>query len=340
MKTYIPYSLLLAAAASGLALGQTAYTTPVGYVSLSIGSVPGTAVPANSDASISLPLDRSVEFSGVVSSVTGNQITIAGSPNLGNYAVAGVPHLAKLSSGVKSGLQGLITVNTANSVTISVPTGDSLAGVLAGNKISIIKAWTPLALFGATPPAAGTQILGYSGLNPGINLGIDITYEYDGTNWVDVNSFDNADNAVLYQGESLTIRNSAPTAIASLIISGTVTVANSRIVISNLSAGVGQDNAITYMGTVPETLNNSGISAIATAGDQILAIDNTTLGINKGISTTIEFDGSAWIDVNSFNDVTATFAMQPGVGYFYRRSPSAPAGDVIWTDQPNYVPSL
>ena len=319
---------------------ETAYTTPVGYVSLSIGSTPGIAVPGNSDAAISLPLDRSVEFSGTVSSVSGSQIVISGTPNLGNYAVAGIPHIAKLSSGVRNGLQGLITVNNATSITISIPTGDNLTGVVAGDKISIIKAWTPVSLFGATPPAAGTQILGYSGLNPGINLGIDITYEYDGTNWVDTNSFDLADGAALYQGESLTIRNSSATAIASLVVSGSVAVANNRIVISNLAAGVGQDNAITYTGSVPETLNNTGISSIATAGDQILAIDNTTSGVNKGISTTIEFDGAAWIDTNSFDDVTATFAMKPGVGYIYRRSPSAPAGDIIWADLPSYVPSL
>ncbi|MES2658240.1 MAG: hypothetical protein V4689_06460 [Verrucomicrobiota bacterium] len=39
MKTYIPYSLLLAAAASGVAFGaETAYTTPVGYETLPLAS--------------------------------------------------------------------------------------------------------------------------------------------------------------------------------------------------------------------------------------------------------------------------------------------------------------
>jgi uncharacterized protein (TIGR02597 family) len=341
MKKYISHSIILAAAATGIANGQaTAYTTPVGYVSLSTGKTVGNAVPALSDSAISIPLERSIEFSGTVSSVSATQITVSGTPSLINYAVAGSPHIVKLASGVRSGLQGLITENTATTITISVPQGDSLTGVVAGDKFSITKAWTPLSLFGAATPAVGTQILGYSGLNPGVNLGIDLTYEYDGANWVDTNTFEVADNAVLYQGESLTIRNASSSPIASLVVSGTVPIAKSRIVISKLSADVGQDNAITYMGAAPETLNNSGLTAIAFTGDQILAIDNSTVGVNKGISTTIEFDGTSWIDTNSFEDVTSTFAMQPGVGYIYRRSASAPVGDVVWEDAPTYVSSL
>lgn len=328
----LTYSLIAAALACGLASAQTAYTTPVGYVTL-------PEVPGSSDVSVSLPLDRSVEFVGTVSSVAGSVITITGTPGLGSYATPGDPYLAKLASGVRSGLVALITANTANSVTIAVPAGDDLVGVASGDKISIHKAWTPLSFF-TSPPAAGTQILGYSGLNAGINLGIDVTFEYDGTNWIDTNTFDVADSAVLYQGESFMIRNGSATAIPGIVVTGTVNVANSRVVISNLAAGIGQDNAISYMGSVPEILSNSGISAIATAGDQILAIDNTTAGINKGISTTIEFDGTSWIDTNSFDDVTTTFAMQPGVGYLYRRSSTAPAGDIIWADQPTYVPTL
>src|SRR5688572_17647825 len=49
MKTFIPYSLLAALAASGLALGaETAYTTPVGYVSQTCLS--------NSDTLVGTPL--------------------------------------------------------------------------------------------------------------------------------------------------------------------------------------------------------------------------------------------------------------------------------------------
>ena len=70
MKTHITYSLLAAAAACGMAFGaETAYTTPVGYVSLAVGSAGGNAVPANSDVAVSIPLDRTVEFSGTVASV-------------------------------------------------------------------------------------------------------------------------------------------------------------------------------------------------------------------------------------------------------------------------------
>ena len=65
MNKFISYSILAATAASGMAFGQTAYTTPVGYVSLGNAG----AVPAHTDMSVAIPLQRPAEWSGTVSSV-------------------------------------------------------------------------------------------------------------------------------------------------------------------------------------------------------------------------------------------------------------------------------
>lgn len=337
MKTKISFSLLLAAAASGLAFGQTAFTTPVGYVSLAIGNAAGPAVPANSDVSVSLPLDRSTEFVGLISSVAGNVITVSGT-GLGAFSDPTNPHVAKIASGAKNGLTGAISSNTSNTLTIMLPAGDTLTGVVAGDSISVHKAWTPKSIFSVNPPAQ-TQILAYSGSSSGINIGVDLIYEFDGTAWIDTGSFESADNAIIYQGEGFTVRNSSASAISSIVVSGNVTRSNNRTVISKL-APIGQDNVLGYTGSVGEIIGSSGLSSLAVSGDQILAVDNAGTGQNKGASTIIEYDGAAWIDTGSFEDVTNTFRLEAGVGYIYRRSASAPSGDVIWSDQPSYVPSL
>lgn len=338
MKPIYSYALLAAFAAVGSASAVEAVTTPVGYVSLSIGGTSGDAVPAESDVAVSIPLDRTVEFQGTVASVSGSQITVTGAA-FGVFDDVATPHVAKLSSGVRNGLTGLITLNDATSVTISVPTGDDLTGVVSGDKITIHKAWTPSSVFSTAPPA-GTQILAFSGTSPGVNIGVDLIYEFDGTNWIDTNSFDVADNTVLYQGETFLIRNNSLTAISSLVLSGTVTTASNRVVLTNLDPGNGQDNMVSYTGSVGEVIGDSSLASIAVAGDQLLAVDNSTTGQNKGFSTIIEFDGTAWIDTNSFDDVSATFVLQAGVGYTFRRGAGASALDVIWSDVPTYVPSL
>jgi uncharacterized protein (TIGR02597 family) len=338
MKPIYSYALLAAFAAVGQALAVDATTTPVGYVSLSIGGTPGNAVPAESDVAVSIPLDRTVEFQGTVASVSGSQITVTGA-SFGVFDNVAIPHVAKLSSGVRNGLTGLITVNNATSVTIAVPTGDNLTGVVSGDKITIHKAWTPVSVFSTAPPA-GTQILAFSGTSPGVNIGVDLIYEFDGTNWIDTNSFDVADNTVLYQGETFLIRNNSLTPIASLVLSGSVTKASNRVVVNNLDPGIGQDNMVAYTGSVGEIIGDSSLASVAVAGDQLLALDNSTTGQNKGFSTIIEFDGTAWIDTNSFDDVTTTFKLQAGVGYTFRRGAAASALDLVWSDVPTYVPTL
>ena len=145
---------------------------------------------------------------------------------------------------------------------------------------------------------------------------------------------------MLYQGESFSIRNPSNAPIAALVLNGSVTVTYNRIVITKLAVGQGQDNLISFTGSVPETIGNSGLSAIASAGDQVLTVTNSENGINKGYSTIIQFNGTNWIDTDTFANVTNTFQFLPGVGYTYRRVASAPVGDVIWSNQPDYIPSL
>lgn len=342
MKPYT-YSILAALFACGMAHGAaTAYTTPVGYVSLGDTTIGQPAIKANTDVAASVPLLNSAEYAGTISSVSGSVITLSGTPGLtaspaaGSFApTSGIPYIIQIKSGARIGLVAMVTANTSNTITVAVQPGDNLTGVTNGDQISVRKATTVSNLFAGSPVPAGTQVLGFSGAVPGINLAADLIYEFDGTDWIDTNSFDIANNVVLYPGESFVIRNQSASPINSIVVSGEVNATNFRTVLP--ASGVQQDIAFSYFTASGEVIGTSGLGGVSTSGDQILVTDNNAAGQNKAASLIIEFDGSAWIDTNSFDDVSTTFKFQPGVGYFLR---SGAAGDRIYSDQPDYVPSL
>ena len=337
----LTYSLIAAALACGLASATTtAYTTPVGYVSLGDTTVGQPAIKAFTDVSISIPLDRSpqvgsTQYVGQIASIAGDVITLSGTPALGDLTT--IPHTVKIGSGANSGLIALITANTATTVTVSVQPGDSLTGIVSPDQIIINNAWTVLGLMGATVPA-GTQVQGYSGLSTVENLAPDLIYEFDGTNWIDLSSFNVADNTVLYPTETILIRNNSASPIASLVISGQVPTTASRAIV--VSAGTGTDNMLSFFGAVGQPIGTSGLSAIAHVGDQVQAYTNGDAGENKAPSVIIEFDGASWIDLSSFDDVTSTYLLQGGQGYLFRRTAGDPVGDAVWTALPSYVPTL
>ena len=344
MKTYIPYSLLLAAAASGLAIGaETAYTTPVGYVS--VGNTTGPAVPANTDFYVSIPgLDRPAEFAGLVASVSGSAIDIQGTPNLAALT-GGIPYVAKITSGAKSGLLALITANDSNTVTLAPQPGESLSGIVSGDKIQVQKAWTPKSLFSGNLIPAGTQILAFSGASTGTNLANDITYEFSAGAWLDLGTFGSADDAVLYPNEGFILRTLS--SVSTFVVSGSVPLSNSRTIISNPVTS-GQDNILSFNSPVEETIGSSGLGV--NTGDQVLVFDDLTTngvvvapGLNKASVVVLEYTAGmpgSWLDLGTFANATNTFFLKPGQSFVYRTAVGAPVGDTAWSDQPNYVPSL
>jgi hypothetical protein len=113
MKTYIPYSLLAAAAACGMALGQTAYTTPVGYITHTIAAS-GTNPAAETYASASL-VEPTV-YSATSQSAATNVITFSGTsvPTTldGTYVL-------EITSGPSEGWWSTITSSTASTIVLT-----------------------------------------------------------------------------------------------------------------------------------------------------------------------------------------------------------------------------
>jgi hypothetical protein len=331
MKT-LSLSLLAAALASGLASAQTAYTTPVGYVSLGDTTPGQPAIKANTDVWISIPLAKSAVYAGTISSVSGNQITLSGTPGLGN--LTSVPHVVTIKSGTGIGIIALITANTANSVNVSVAPGDSLTGVASPDNISISPAWTVLGLMGNDKPS-GTTLYTYpasAALNPA-SEGI---YEWNGADWIDnVNTGEPANNDVLYPGETLVVRNPTVTPITSFVVAGEVPTANSRIVVATNGAA-GADNPISFFSPVDQPIGSSGLSAFAQNGDIIYGYNNNASGTNKASSSIHEYVNGDWVDQVNTGEPDNTFPIGSGQGFILRRPGTRSLA--IWNGAQSYLP--
>ena len=154
------FSLTLLGAGSIFAQ-TTATTVPVGFISLNF---PAGTVPAPSTTTLSAPLLRTAEFSGVVASIdSATQLTLSGATwGGGAYAGPTAPYMAKVMTGASVGRFFLITANTANRVTLDLSTAPALPGatlvgnVTVGDSVQIIPLHTLGTLFGnsvATLPA-------------------------------------------------------------------------------------------------------------------------------------------------------------------------------------------
>jgi uncharacterized protein (TIGR02597 family) len=309
---------------------QIASSNAVGYVSL--GGQP--AVKAKTDVNISIPLERDSVFIGVLNSnPNGNILSFTGTPFLGvNYLSE--PHVVTFKNNAGSGIVGIITASTNNTLTISLQPGDSLSGIVNGDQIGISKAWTISSLLGLNLPI-GTQLFTYGGNAPGVNFSPEGIYEWTGVAWEDAVIGDNANNVVLYPNESLILRNNSTSAISSLVVNGNVPTSKSVVNLNRFSTG-SQDIPFAYISPVEEVFSSASIPAVT--GDLILSFDNSSPGLNKSPSFIYEYTGTAWEDAVSGANVTNTASFTGGKSYIYRRAPSASASYVKWSDSPSNTP--
>lgn len=242
MKT-ATYALLLAAAASGLALGaDTAYTTPVGYISHTIS---GTASSGQSPtlSIISATMVQSTEFAGQTSvSPSGlTTLTFAG----GVPATFNDTYVLEISS---SGYWSTVISSTATTITVN----DVLpAGLPANTAITVRKHNTIKSLFGANAPGLapfdGTsgdeiQILTPSQSLIGISW-VTTAFGVPADGWYDLVSTKNEDNRVIEPGSAVLVKTKSATNL-SFTSAGTVKTTPTQIdVYPNLTL-VGQVDAV------------------------------------------------------------------------------------------------
>jgi uncharacterized protein (TIGR02597 family) len=153
MKQKITYSILAAAAACGMALGQTAYTTPVGYMTVPI---PGTNSEVPSKLQLAnqglLPNGPAAAGGGASVSFDGTTLTDTDGTFTPSAFVNGTAnsHVLEITSdGPVKGALSWINANTATTIT----TNDNLSSAGDGASYRVWKAYTMATLFG-NPPAS------------------------------------------------------------------------------------------------------------------------------------------------------------------------------------------
>lgn len=299
----------------GLSSAQTVTTDPVGFTTMSqLGA---------SDTFVSIPFTRIPAFTGAVSSVSGNQITISGaaftaSPPQFVYAAGTQPnhYYALIGPGgtgnTKEGHSYPITSNDATSVTVS-PGSDSTSGIVAGAQILIIPNWTLGTLYPSTDQNVSftpttstrtfkTQILIPNYNAPGVNQGFSTVYFFsnnvngssNNVGWrvVGNNTAPRDDDPLLPDGYFV-VRNLGGAPTHPVTPAGAVLTKKFATPLMT-QASQAQDNSVAMIRPIDVSLNNTGLgpadgSFVATTStrafkDQLLLYDNTTVALNKSPS--------------------------------------------------------
>lgn len=168
MKSFIKYTSIAAALAGASAFAaDTAYTDPVGYVTIPIPGTGGLTTSRLQIASQQLLPPGATQFSGIAESVSSTTLTDnEGTWSAGNYVNPAPPagfsnfsHLIEILDGPLAGTMTWITASAANTLT----TYDDLSA--AGSNVSyrVIKAFTVSSLLSPAGGAPAATVLGGGG---------------------------------------------------------------------------------------------------------------------------------------------------------------------------------
>jgi uncharacterized protein (TIGR02597 family) len=372
MKTYLSYSFILAAAACSLATGQTAYTTPVGYVSQ-------TCLPA-SDTRVGLPLRQPTLAAAALTAnptigATDAVLTVTGA-SFGAFAGT---HYVKMTSGTKLGSIYAITANTATTITID-RNGDTFSSV-NGDQFAISKYWTLAELF---PPASSTnspattgtaivtslnatagqrrtQVLLPDSTTLGINLapsGLYYILAANGTTvlanqWRKQGGIVDEGSTQIWPDDSFIIRNPASvTSATTFSLSGEVDMKAVTIQLNTRNGGATakQDNTVGLTRPVDVSLNNlnlgntpafvSSTNAVAAnRRDELLVFNNGIASLNKSPSAIYYFNSGTippqWRAQGGTTDAGSA-VIPAGSAMIIRKFGTAGGVTSFWNNTPSY----
>ena len=359
MKRSISYLFLAAASLCGLASAQTtAYTTPVGYVSVTCTN--------NADTRVGLPLmPPAVAAAALTTNPVGGLLTVS-TAAFGTYANT---HYVKFTgTGAASGKIYAITANTATTITIDL-NGDTLTAV-SGDTFSVTAFWTLKTLFdpalstnnplttqngivGSLTSLTGarrTQIYLPSS-SSGTNLASRVPFFIDlssGT-WKDTANLSIADagGQQIWPDSSFIIRNPASvTSPTTYVCSGEVDMGKVVIPLATRSGGL-QDNHRALNRPVDVTLNQlnlAGTSAFVSSNGQLtgarrdlLLVWTGTRTINQAPTATYFFNSQTgtWNIPGSINDAGGA-VIPAGSGILIKKYADSNGTTAFWTNTPSY----
>lgn len=307
--------------------GVSVSTDPVGAMKITL--------PAQSDTTLSLPLHQPASYRGAVASVdaVNNTVTLAGTPDwtADQFANPNEPHYLLLDAGVDEGMAVTVLSNTANTLTVELGTGDTLANIEAGDPVSIIPHWTVGAVFGDVEGLPnGTQIFLYDNNVAGQNFSSSSSLIHFSGNWFQ--SGVPANNVIFFPNETFIVRAPSGDDI-DLVLSGCVPMTKNRAIIRTIQAGVNQDQRVSFNSPVEVVVGEAGFPAVA--GDQIFIYNNDARVVNKSAADALIYFGGSWF--RSGVNVTNTYTLSPATGIVYRKAATAEPEDLIWQALPAYL---
>jgi hypothetical protein len=268
MKSSISYSLLLAAAACGVAVGQTtAYTTPVGYVTKTLSP--------NKYNLVSVTLQNPTVSAGVVASATSNSVTVTGAA-YSSLLAAGQTYILELADGT------IQEVTAWTDTVLSTPENISSKITPGATAFKLRKAATVSSVFGATN-SAGLKADGdedYSNndliLIPNAAGAFDTVYYFDDGadthGWFDAEG-NIADDRVINYSDGIFVQRDSGSDI-SLVISGEIKTTPTKSV---LASGYNFLGSVSPVGLTLGSSQLSSFLTIATNEEEAASIADIVL---------------------------------------------------------------
>ena len=276
MKPFTSYSLLAAFAACGLAFGQQASTTPVGYVTESISGKSGPTAPDSFNL-ISVTLHASSIWNGQATGVSSTLLTAAA--DFDALLESGNKYIVRITSGDQSGAIVVVDqwgTGSGNSQGDLVVSQDlSQLGVAVGDSFEIRPAMTLSDVFGSDNsaglkegtlatadvvwvPTGGGSFEKYY-YSPGATFPVPVAEGWKNS------AGQNAANAAIVYTDAIFIQRRAEGDL-NLVVSGEVIVSATQLFVEGGVSG----NVFNYVGSVYPVgtkLGDSGLEASLKSGN-------------------------------------------------------------------------
>ncbi len=319
------FTFLLLTTSVGIAQSTTLNTVPEGLLSLDIA----TTTSSPSTSYFSLPLTADPVYTGAVSAVTSNTISVADSPAPfvnGNVGVqlgavgttANEPFFVKFLSGAEAGRMIRVTANTSSALTLDITDNTSSSqntpltttgfAVAVGDTFEVIPGGTlgsvfgdgtpqnPPLLHGSTSPFSADTVSIYNPLTSKFQT---FYFNTTSTAWQVSGTSTNATNTIVYPFSSVVILRRGSQTAVSIVPMARVT--------SLATVGGSPTDSLVPMSRVPEVA-----SLIKTPGGIIYSstqypIDMTLAQLNLGSHWTKASSAFAADTISIWNPTTSKF---------------------------------
>ena len=339
-------------ASLSLAVSAHASTSTATSVAKVPCGVQHISLTQNASTFFSLPLSEQPVYTGMVSGIASNSITIAssGATFTTTFSTAGSPYFVQFLSGLEAGRTLLITANTTTTLTLDTTdhgVGSAVAlttpgfNIAVGDKFEVFPGDTLASVFGAGTTGNPLVLTGSSSQGSADQVSLwttsDTVYYFNTSAgyWETTGSTANANNTIIYPYSVLSVYR-RPGTNAMLMLTGQVTSANACEKVALNTNVYGSSHYATAI-----TLGKLGMSTNWLTGSSAATADN--LGIWSASSQTFTFyykqANGNWYLSSGSSTATQNSVVIPagGATVIYKRSATAGAQSFLVSTVPYSV---